>query len=588
MKLRCSSCAPRRPAPYYMETASFGRNQSYSYLYTKPGDPWFDTFLLAGSPENYLFDLTVDNYVAAGGQGLLTMQLWGGNDETHHVKALFNGVQVADLFFANQEVEDFAGAVDLQEGANTLTLHVPNDQGAEFDISLLEDYGLIYPRAFVARDDRLSFSGADEAFTVTNLSSPVAVVHRLENGLWQKLNQIKTKSDGGSYSVSFAGSFANAEYHVATQSALMTPEVALAVTPEGLLDGKVDLLIISHPSFIDGLAPLVAAREAQGYKVKVVNVEEVYAAYSGGVFDAEAIRTTFTMLLGDGREYVLLVGGDTYDYRNYTNSGSMSFIPSLYAKTTDIVNFAPVDPLYTDIDFDNVPDAAIGRFPVRTLAELQLMIDKTFQYESKDYDETAVFAADKGFSSLSEDFAGALDENWSVDKAYLDQSDVAAAKSKLINSINNGIALASFVGHSGRNNWTFDGLLKTSDVANLTNYGEAAMVPQWGCWNTYYVDPSYNTMGHVFLLSGTNGAAAVTGSTTLTNITSEVPTWAVVDAAGLSNRARQSARRCRKQKLNWRKAVPIIWMSSWAGPSLVIPPQWCSHDTTTGEDTDRW
>ena len=103
----------------------------------------------------------MEDYVAAGGQGMLTMQLWGGNDESHHVKALFNGVQVADLFFADQEVEDFAGAVDLQEGANTLTLHVPNDQGAEFDRSLLEDYGLIYPRALwpVMTGDQLQRRG---------------------------------------------------------------------------------------------------------------------------------------------------------------------------------------------------------------------------------------------------------------------------------------------------------------------------------------------------------------------------------------------------------------------------------------------
>jgi hypothetical protein len=109
-----------------------------------------------------------------------------------------------------------------------------------------------------------------------------------------------------------------------------------------------------------------------------------------------------------------------------------------------------------------------------------------------------------------------------VERAYLDQSNVATAKATLINSINNGTALASYVGHSGKNNWTFDGLLKASEVAKLTNYDQAALVSQWGCWNTYYVDPNYNTLGHAFLLSGTNGAAVVTGSTTITEISSEV------------------------------------------------------------------
>jgi uncharacterized repeat protein (TIGR01451 family) len=512
-----------QPAPYYLETASFGRDKTYSYLVNKPNDPWYDTLLLASSWTPWHFSMPVDNYVPAGGQGLLTLEMWGGNDVNHHVQAKFNDSQVADLFFLNQKVMNYSGAVDLQEGANKLTLIVPNDQGADFDLSRLEDYGLVYPRAFVARADRLSFSGADDVFTVTDLSTPVAVVYRQEKGKWEKLTQLKTESNGGTYNVSFAGSLANADYHVAAEAALLTPEVTLAVTPVGLLDGQVDLLIISHPSFIDGLAPLVAAREAQGYAVKVVNVEDLYSAYTGGVFNAEAIRSYIHEAMEVmGVQYVLLVGGDTYDYRGFTNSGSMSFIPSLYAKTSDTVNFAPVDPLYTDADFDNVPEAAIGRFPVRTLAELDLMIDKTFQYENKDYQETAVFAADKGFSAISEDFTAPLQAGWFVDKAYLDQSDVATAKSTLINSLNNGRALASFVGHSGKNNWTFDGLLNTSDVAKLTNYGEAALVSQFGCWNTYYVDPNYNTLGHVFLLSGTNGASAVTGSTTITEISSEV------------------------------------------------------------------
>ncbi len=44
---------------------------------------------------------------------------------------------------------------------------------------------------------------------------------------------------------------------------------------------------------------------------------------------------------------------------------------------------------------DKVPDLAIGRFPVRTVAELELMVNKTLAYQDKDYGRTAVFAADK-------------------------------------------------------------------------------------------------------------------------------------------------------------------------------------------------
>ncbi len=45
---------------------------------------------------------------------------------------------------------------------------------------------------------------------------------------------------------------------------------------------------------------------------------------------------------------------------------------------------------------------------------------------------------------------------------------------------------------------------------------EPTVVTQWGCFNADYVDPAYDTMAHMFLLSSdTSGAAAVTGSTTV-------------------------------------------------------------------------
>jgi hypothetical protein len=44
---------------------------------------------------------------------------------------------------------------------------------------------------------------------------------------------------------------------------------------------------------------------------------------------------------------------------------------------------------------------------------------------------------------------------------------------------------------------------------------------QWGCWNTYYVDPIYNYLVQKLLFSGDKGSAAVLGSVTLTDSDSE-------------------------------------------------------------------
>ena len=67
--------------------------------------------------------------------------------------------------------------------------------------------------------------------------------------------------------------------------------------------------------FLSGLDDLVAARQAQGWAVKVVDVEDVYAQFGFGIFDPEAIRDYVAFARGNlDTEAVLLVGGDTYDY----------------------------------------------------------------------------------------------------------------------------------------------------------------------------------------------------------------------------------------------------------------------------------
>ncbi len=51
--------------------------------------------------------------------------------------------------------------------------------------------------------------------------------------------------------------------------------------------------------------------------------------------------------------------------------------------------------------------------------------------------------------------------------------------------------------------------------------GKPTVVMQWGCWNTYYVDPAYRTLGQKLMASGENGSMAVLGPTTLTLAASE-------------------------------------------------------------------
>ncbi|MEJ2655383.1 MAG: undecaprenyl-diphosphate phosphatase, partial [Acidihalobacter sp.] len=116
----------------------------------------------------------------------------------------------------------------------------------------------------------------------------------------------------------------------------------------------------------------------------------------------------------------------------------------------------------------------------------------------------------------SEAFIGKLGAGWDVTRAYVEGLGVSTARARLMDAIDQGAALTDFIGHSGLTVWTFSGLFNSRDVAALTNAGRPTVVTQWGCWNTYHVEPSYDGLGQRFLLEPDRGAAAVLGSATWT------------------------------------------------------------------------
>ena len=294
-------------------------------------------------------------------------------------------------------------------------------------------------------------------------------------------------------------------------------------------------MIITHPDFIaeageqDQLARLVTSLEEQFSSVALVDVEQIYAQFANHIFDPTAIRDYIEFSRDNlGTQMVLLVGGDIYDYRNFENEDARSFIPSLYVATDDLIRFAPVDPKYVDFNDDNVPDLPIGRLPVRTMQELKVLIDKREDYLTRSYQNTAVFAAD-GFSDL-EQYSFTQDaelvrqdyfSDWNVTSAYVDSIGVRGARQTITSSINSGVSLTSFFGHSSISQWSFDGLFNGFDVVNLQNQGRPTVVTQWGCWNTYHVNPNEDSMGHRFMMEGDRGAVAVMGATTLTSAHNE-------------------------------------------------------------------
>ncbi|HQR65807.1 MAG TPA: C25 family cysteine peptidase [Thermoanaerobaculia bacterium] len=521
------------PPPYYLESVTVRKPLAYSFA-SPTGSPWYESGILAyTSSVSQTYTVPVDNLAAGAGGARFSFHLWGGTDwpdasPDHHAVVALNGTTVADDLFNGVTDHPVSGPLSsgvLAEGANTFTLTLPGDSGVDYEIVNVTDYGLTYPRRFVARSGALSFTSDGAVFAVDGLPAGNVAAYRLGGDVPRRLTQVQIQPGPGGLTARFAGTGKPDSYAIYDAGAISVPAIAAVPQLGHVKGGSADYLVIAHPSFVSGVEPLVAARESQGLRVKVVSVDDVYATFSGGVVDPQAIRDYIAYASARmGTRYVLLVGGDTYDYLDDLKTGSVSFVPTLYAPTGDLITFAPADPLLADVDGDGVPDLALGRLPVRTTGELDTVVNKILAFDGRR--TGAVFAADAAdagysFEKVSDELAAFVPVAWPVTSAHIDDLGAPAARAALIGALNAGVPFASYVGHSGFTEWSFSSLFTAADAAALTNAGSPAVVTQWGCWNTYYVEPHADTLAHKLLLAGPQGAAAVLGPTTLSDSGSE-------------------------------------------------------------------
>ena len=98
--------------------------------------------------------------------------------------------------------------------------------------------------------------------------------------------------------------------------------------------------------------------------------------------------------------YVLLVGDDSFDPHDFMGSGAASYVPALFARDT-VFGRVPSENAYADLNDDGRPELAIGRLPVTTVAEADLLADKIVAQADllRPYAATHLFAADNTTTS---------------------------------------------------------------------------------------------------------------------------------------------------------------------------------------------
>ena len=227
------------------------------------------------------------------------------------------------------------------------------------------------------------------------------------------------------------------------------------------------------------------------------------------------------------------MGGHTFDYFGITNENIVNFIPSHYERVS-VFEYTATDNPYADLDGNNIPEVAIGRWPVRSVEELQTIINKTKTWHDNREENPfmdgflVAQAQDSQGLDFSEQLSGRvagpllnLTEFDQIEQLDLDDlpdgvTDVVShTREQLAEQINSGTDLISFSGHASQTAWGFQNIINTDFIRSLENQGEPTLLMPLACYITHYEDVSTNTLAHQWLFAGEQGAAAIHGASVL-------------------------------------------------------------------------
>ncbi len=466
----------------------------------------------------------------------VTVALQGVSFTNHQVNVLVNDLLAGTITLAIQDAatQTFSLPVSwLVEGNNTVKLVAG---GPGHDTTLVDYVSIVYPHSFRPDNDSLQFSVKStlaariDGFTTSN----IRVLDISDTANVQQVHPIvETSSAGFALTIQPSGRTKGRRLVALPATQLSHPISLVLNTPSTLnaTTNGADLVIISYKDFIPALAPLVAQRQSQ-YSVTVADVEDVFDEFSYGVHTPRAIRDFLTRATtawtGAHPRYVLLVGDASYDPRNYQAYGNFDFVPTKLVDTgfrgDESALETASDDWLTDFDNDGIADIAIGRLPVRTAAEANMVVEKIVNYSPATPPQSALLVADAqgsyyfNFEAADNQIATLLPVSLTKQKVYRAQepSD-AQTHTDIVNNFNSGQVLVVYSGHGNTNIWG-GSIFSTDDAMALTNGNKLPFVVVMDCLNGYFAVPqaSGQSLAEALVKAPNGGAVASFASSGLT------------------------------------------------------------------------
>ncbi len=454
----------------------------------------------------------------------------------HHTVVTLNGYLLEDATWDGQVAHEILATIPnavLIDGENTLRVKLPGDTPAgEVDQVLFNWVEITYWRQFLAKGDFIEIPWASSdrrmyQFNINGFSRPdISIIDNLGRRL---VNFDVQKADFG-YQVTFQDQPAlpGLRYFIYSPGAIKKAGQIVADRPSNLRSPQngADYILISHERFWDAARSLAEHRRAQNLRVATVDVQDIYDEFNDGIFDPMAIQKFLQYAYENWQPpaplYVLLVGDATWAYdKPLARSWQRPcFIPSIM-KYTYSWGVTSSDNAFVCVSGDDrLPDMFIGRLPVNTGEEAQIVIDKIIQYEKQpmigDWRKRVCLACgDDPFFEQSADqlYREYIPKSFDVPRLYTNpRSKYFGSTQELVGIFNDGVALLNFIGHGGGGVFFDADLFLLEDIVLLKNARTLPVIFSLTCFIGYFDNPWTPSLGEELLRARDKGCVATFGS----------------------------------------------------------------------------
>ena len=262
--------------------------------------------------------------------------------------------------------------------------------------------------------------------------------------------------------------------------------------------------------------------------------------------DVSAIRDFLKMLYdrpNSQLKYLLLFGDGSYDPKNRVPNNT-NFIPTYQSvNSTHPTQTHVTDDFFGLLDDDeglfinDLIDIGIGRFPVSTQTEANILVDKVEKYYAKEsfgsWRNDIAFIADDGDANdgnthmwQADSLSNYVADNYSdinIAKIYLDNylqestpggPRSEATQNAINNKIDKGALLVNYTGHGGPLGWTQERILEVEQIKAWEN-NNLPLFMTATCKFSYFDNPEKKSAGEYVLLNPNGGAIALLSTTRL-------------------------------------------------------------------------